>query len=854
MRLRGAILCLLLALATGLRLEAQNFTTVTATNIQDGTGTKLPAGKLCFQATDQNDSPIAFRAGGGGQAINKSVCRDVAVGALTSSFQVANPANTSPLNILYRITVTNGSSEVVRYTKVDIQPQTSGGVFNFDNCACNPSTITPSTPFYDTVQEEGTSLAQRHRLNFIGANVTAADDAANSRTNVTISGASVPGADTQVIFNDGGVLGASSKFLFNKATGTARIGSFAGYDPFFDDPASFYDSSILAPLNSAQLSALGVEAQTNTSFKRAIETAVMVTGASPEGAEGVSAHVSSKASSGPTAELTGFDASMSNQSTGNVVRMEGYYSELLNTGGGTIGSAFGYYHNGTAPATNNYAFYTENMGSGAGSYAYYSAGGKNFLAQGTNGLDVLTLKRATDSGPTGNFENFKNAADVGVWTIDITGSLAAGTIPGARVSGNISGNAGTATALAADPGDCSGNNFALGINASGVAQCAQPSFANLSGSATDAQIPNNITLSQNPVSDFFNFTAIAAPATPAAGVGRVYVDSTNKVLSHKDDAGIVTNTVKPDTGTANNFLTAISAAGVISKAQPSFTNLSGSLALAQTPLTTRGDLLVADATPALARLPVGASGTVLIGGTDPSYSANPTVTTITGSHISGSANPASAGQVRLANADTIKMRNSVNSADLTVVDANGTLLRIGNGATIDVGGGYLTIGANTSGNWNIDGGGNLGTTASAIGVGSLIQRTPNGGSWARGQSSELLTLSTSGLTTLTTANLLPQDAIIEAVVVRVTTTITTSTNWAVGDATTTSRFCSANATLTAGTTSVCLNHMSGAVTTLAAGPSQAAAAKVQITVTGANPGAGAVRITVFWMQFVAPTS
>jgi hypothetical protein len=111
MRLRGAILCLLLWLATGLRLEAQNFTTVTATNIQDGTGTKLPAGKLCFQATDQNDSPIAFRAGGGGQAINKSVCRDVAAGALTSSFQVANPANTSPLNILYRITVTNGSSE-----------------------------------------------------------------------------------------------------------------------------------------------------------------------------------------------------------------------------------------------------------------------------------------------------------------------------------------------------------------------------------------------------------------------------------------------------------------------------------------------------------------------------------------------------------------------------------------------------------------------------------------------------------------------------------------------------------------------------------------------------------------------
>ncbi len=38
-----------------------------------------------------------------------------------------------------------------------------------------------------TVQEEGTALAQRPTINFIGADVTAADDAANNRTNVTIS-------------------------------------------------------------------------------------------------------------------------------------------------------------------------------------------------------------------------------------------------------------------------------------------------------------------------------------------------------------------------------------------------------------------------------------------------------------------------------------------------------------------------------------------------------------------------------------------------------------------------------------------------------------------------------------------
>jgi len=39
-----------------------------------------------------------------------------------------------------------------------------------------------------TVQEEGTSLTARPLLNFIGANITATDDSANGRTNVTISG------------------------------------------------------------------------------------------------------------------------------------------------------------------------------------------------------------------------------------------------------------------------------------------------------------------------------------------------------------------------------------------------------------------------------------------------------------------------------------------------------------------------------------------------------------------------------------------------------------------------------------------------------------------------------------------
>lgn len=76
-------------------------------------------------------------------------------------------------------------------------------------------------------------------------------------------------------------------------------------------------------------------------------------------------------------------------------------------------------------------------------------------------------------------------------------------------------------------------------------------------------------------------TNIAAPSTPAGGFDRLWSDSTDKRLHDKNDAGTIGTTVVADTGASNNFLTAISAAGAISKAQPSFSNLSGSNTAAQ---------------------------------------------------------------------------------------------------------------------------------------------------------------------------------------------------------------------------------------------------------------------------------
>lgn len=62
---------------------------------------------------------------------------------------------------------------------------------------------------------------------------------------------------------------------------------------------------------------------------------------------------------------------------------------------------------------------------------------------------------------------------------DASGNFSAGTI-----TASLSGNASTATALAATPAQCAANQFATGVAASGNANCAQPSAANLSDGTT----------------------------------------------------------------------------------------------------------------------------------------------------------------------------------------------------------------------------------------------------------------------------------------------------------------------------------------------------------------------------------
>jgi hypothetical protein len=131
-----SVLCAL----CGEKVWAQNFTVVTASSLQDLTGSKLANGQVCFQAATNSGVPISYEAGGGGQVINVPRCASVINGSF--SLSVANTALTTPAHICYKVTVKDESTG--QYVLGNGQPgmasgyecvQPTGSNFNFDNFA-----------------------------------------------------------------------------------------------------------------------------------------------------------------------------------------------------------------------------------------------------------------------------------------------------------------------------------------------------------------------------------------------------------------------------------------------------------------------------------------------------------------------------------------------------------------------------------------------------------------------------------------------------------------------------------------------------------------------------------------------
>jgi hypothetical protein len=236
--------------------QAQNWTTVTATNITDLNQQKLAAGQLCFMATDQNDNPISTGVGGGGQLLRRQYCSQVTAGVVTT-FTVPNPTNTLPAGVYYRVTVKDSSTgqEVLRYTQVSF----TGTSFNFDTYApinlgtpaplsgnavtgnlsvsgnvSATGTVTASNIPANIVQQvfdSGTGLTQRTALNCM-AGIKCADNAGSARTDVRL------GTLATVAFSATPIFDASTASTF-KLTLTGNVTSSTLTNAVAGEPLAF---------------------------------------------------------------------------------------------------------------------------------------------------------------------------------------------------------------------------------------------------------------------------------------------------------------------------------------------------------------------------------------------------------------------------------------------------------------------------------------------------------------------------------------------------------------------------------------------------------------------------------------
>lgn len=120
--------------------------------------------------------------------------------------------------------------------------------------------------------------------------------------------------------------------------------------------------------------------------------------------------------------------------------------------------------------------------------------------------------------------------------------------------------------------------------------------------------------------------------------------------------------------------------------------------------------------------------------------------------------------------------------------------------------------------------------------------------------SEEITLDTGALFTNSTAFLIPAPCIVDAVVWRVTETITTATNYDVGTTVQPTAFTTDSTDITVGDTGIGLDHFNGAIAAADTDGFTTFTTSVKIRITcDANPGAGKIRVTVFYRQLTAPT-
>lgn len=120
-------------------------------------------------------------------------------------------------------------------------------------------------------------------------------------------------------------------------------------------------------------------------------------------------------------------------------------------------------------------------------------------------------------------------------------------------TGSVTGNAGTATVLAANPTDCAANQFANAIAASGNLTCAQPAASNLSNGTTGS---GAVVLAVSPtLTGTATLPHIATSgSTPTHALGTPAGTGATATITGNDTAGLITLNVGTSPGSSDNII------------------------------------------------------------------------------------------------------------------------------------------------------------------------------------------------------------------------------------------------------------------------------------------------------------
>ena len=325
----------------------------------------------------------------------------------------------------------------------------------------------------------------------------------------------------------------------------------------------------------------------------------------------------------------------------------------------------------------------------------------------TSGTITDLQKVSLATGVTGNLDHTHLNSGTGAssstfWRGDDTWAVPAGggnvSTTGSPANGNLTKFTGATTI---SNGDLSGDVTTSGTLAT-----------------TLANIPDLV-----PAVGSILHTNIAAPASPAAGKVKVFTDSTDLRLHDKNSAGTIGTTVVADTGASNNFLTAISAAGVISKAQPTPTNVG--LGNVTNDAQTKA-AIVPNTAPSAGQILVGnAGGTAYAPQTVSGSGATITVAS-TGVHTISAIPNASLSNSAITIAGTsTSLGGSISLDTISGVSSNGFLKRTGANTWTNDASTYLTANQTITLSGDVTG---SGTTAITTTLANIPDLTPAVGS------------------------------------------------------------------------------------------------------------------------------